>query len=184
LTLSTEYANLPSSSNQERGAEMIEYILSDIICREFEKIGGKGQRNEKSPKMMHVGFDFNTKDEDQYEVHHMYIYAPDNYVYVAVQEERIDENGKRIVGEMKILSYHDSCWRDAIRDFIFANRNNICVLKGIDTFFDWYDVLDIRLEEAEYLSDLNSFRHDCDNKDKEYTEPNPFDERGIWAGKM
>lgn len=163
---------------------MIEYILSDIICREFEKIGGKGQRNEKSPKMMHVGFDFHPNGEDQYEVHHMYIYAPGNYVYVAVQEERIEAEGKRIVGKMKILSYHDSCWRDAIRDFIFANRHNICTLKGIDNIFDWYDFLDIRREEEEYLSDLTSFQRDWNNKGKEYTEFNPFDYRGIWVDKM
>jgi len=158
---------------------MTEYILSSIICHEFEKVVGKCQVSKQGTKMMHIGFDLNPNGNDQYEVQHMYIYAPGNYVYVAVQQERIDETGKRIVGDMKILSYHDSCWRDEIQSFIFKNRKELAVLKSFGSIFDWYDILDITEEEAEYLYRLNSSRHDYNNRDKKLDVPNPFDKRGI-----
>ena len=117
---------------------MIEWMLNEVICSEFDKVVGKGQH--ESGKAMHLGFSMCYKNTDQYDVRHMYIFAPANYVYVAIQQERIDNKGKRHVGPMEILSYHDSCWTDAIQTFIFKNRDK---LNGFSPFalFKWYDVV-------------------------------------------
>jgi len=169
---------------------MVENILSNIICHEFDKKVGKcqGQHNfifSKSKeqhafmKAMHVGFDMNPSGEDQYEVVHMYLYAPMNYVYVAIQTERITENGTREVGQMQILSYHDSCWRSAVDNFVFKNRQRLCVLKSNHRLDDWYDVLTLTEQEELFLDKLEQSRRNSVTLDM----PNPFDERGIWVGK-
>ncbi len=111
----------------------------------------------------------------------MYIYAPHNYVYVAVQQERIDASGKRHVGAMEILSYHDSCWRDAIDTWIFMHRATI---NGFRSFklFDWRNVIELTEDERKYLNEADSWRQNRrKDKDEVCTINNPFDERGIWT---
>ena len=162
---------------------MVEFMLSSIICHEFEKVVGKGQH--KTGKAMHVGFHFSPDGEDQYRVMHLYLYAPGNYCYVAVQEERIDADSERHVGKMEMLCYHDSCWRDSVQRFIFQNRDKMSTLTAFGKLFDWYDVLSLTDEEQDYLSGLEHWQYSGLHRDEkgEFNKPNPFDKRGIWADK-
>lgn len=165
---------------------MIEYMLSNVICHEFEKVVGKTQH--ESGKTMHVGFGMSTMDTtDQYRVCHMYIHAPCNYVHVAVQVERIDKRGKKYAEPMEHLCYHDSCWRDAVQSFIFKNRAELNVFRSFDHLFDWYDVLTLTESEMDYLHLMDMARHVCGfgskNEKKllaEKMKVNPFDKRGLW----
>lgn len=164
---------------------MIEYMLSSIIEKTFEDAVGKGQGETR--KALHVGFDLNPSGEgenrDQYSVDHMYVYAPMNYVYVAVQNERIDADGNRHVGPMVILSYHDSCWRDAIQQYIFKNRDRLSVFRSFGHLFDWYDVLDLTPDEVDYLYAAECWRRDHWKNEEPFAVPNPFDKRGIWKDR-
>lgn len=153
------------------------YALAQIICHEFEKNVGKD--NAEAKKALHVGFSMYEKDGDQYRVVHMYIFAPYNYVYVAIQEERIDADGERIVAPMEILSYHDSCWREAVREWISKNQREISVLKAYGTIDGWNDVLVLTDDEVCYLHDLNRSLRDVWT----IAPVNPFDNRGFWAPK-
>src|ERR1035437_10238392 len=118
---------------------MIESMLTHIIDHEFEKVVGKNQSETR--KAMHIGFHLPTKNHDQYHICHMYIFGPHNYVHVAVQEERIDERGHRHVEPMEHLCYHDSCWRDAIQNFIFQHHGELGGFQSLVKIFDWYDVI-------------------------------------------
>lgn len=171
---------------------MIEYMLSDVICSEFEKVVGKTQY--KTRKAMHLGFSLTTGFSrtlghitDQYRVCHMYIYAPCNYVHVAVQTEVIDEAGDRHVEPMEHLCYHDSCWRDTIRSFIFKNREDLSTFKSFGSLFNWYDVFELTKDEEAYLNLMDQSRRTFGfgtDKEKERLKKelkvNPFDKRGIW----
>jgi hypothetical protein len=169
---------------------MTHNLVDEMICHFFEKEVGKGQNpmfGEKkgSKKALHMGFNM-TPDyakKEQYRVVHMYIYAPMNYVYVAVQEERIDAKGNRHVGKMKILSYHDSCWRSAISEWVYENRDEINSFNSFK-LGELYDVIEISDAEEAYLEDANKHRCNHLGKDDEhFPGDNPWDDRGIWAGK-
>lgn len=164
---------------------MIEHMLSSIIQDTFEKYVGKGQGT--IGKALHVGFRINTGETtDQYKICHMYIFAPMNYVHVAVQEEIIDANGARHVRPMKHLCYHDSCWRDAIQSFIFENRNDLNGFQSLQKLLDWYDVVVLSKEEKEYLHLMDakktilSFNKADNKKAEEKLKNNPFDKRSVW----
>jgi hypothetical protein len=162
---------------------MIESMLCTIIQSEFEKVVGKDQIN--SGKAMHIGFHMTPeKCCDQYLICHMYIFSPRNYVHVAVQEERIDEKGERHVKPMKHLCYHDSCWRDAIQEFIFTHRDNLNGFQSLLKLFDWYDVITLTEDEIEYLRLLVRQRDISNGLDKnkflEALKNNPFDKRSVW----
>jgi hypothetical protein len=158
---------------------MVEYMLSNVICSEFEKVVGKGHSEDR--KAMHIGFHLHPENEDQFCVIHMYIYAPGNYVYVAIQEEKIDEQSQRSVGKMKIICYHDSCWRDAVGKFIFENRQKLSTMKSFQ-FSDWYDVLNLSADEVVFLRFLDDFNMKYGRKkDDVFGMECPFDKRGIWA---
>lgn len=161
---------------------MVEWMLANIICSEFDKVVGKGCG--ESGKAMHIGFGTRCRNEtDQYQVWHLYLHAPSNYVYVALQEERIDSKGRRHVGKMTILSYHDSCWRDAVEQFIFKNRSDLNVFRSFDRLFEWYDVLTLSEDEKNYLRRLENFKMSYPTPKGDFPELNPFDQRGLWAGK-
>jgi hypothetical protein len=98
---------------------------------------------------------------------------------VAIQTERITEKGDREVGPMQILSYHDSGWRSAVDDFVFKNRQRLCVLKSNHWISDWYDVLTLTEQEELFLGTMEQSRRNSETLDM----PNPFDARGIWVGK-
>jgi len=165
---------------------MIEWMLAEIINKEFEKVVGKGQYDSR--KAMHVGFRMNTGDSsDQYRICHLYIFAPCNYVHIAVQEERIDENNKRHVSPIKHLCYHDSCWRDSVQSFIFEHRDELGGFQSLLKLSDWYDVITLTESEQKYLQYLDRENHirsfGTDNEKKDIAEKlkvNPFDERSVW----
>jgi ABC-type molybdate transport system substrate-binding protein len=172
----------------EKGDKMIESMFCTIIEREFEKVAGKNQSETR--RAMHIGFHIATKNHDQYHIAHMYIFAPRNYVHVVVQEERIDDCGKRHVEAMKHLGYHDSCWRDSIQSYIFNNSDNLNGFQSLLDVFDWYDVITLLKEEVEYLGKLERYRFDLSHsyqsaKEKaeieSYLKINPFDKRSVWV---
>jgi len=43
---------------------MVEYMLNNIICNEFDKVVGRGQSG--TGKAMHIGFRLHPKNKDQY----------------------------------------------------------------------------------------------------------------------
>ena len=165
---------------------MVEYMLSHIITHEFEKVIKKHQYETR--KAMHVGFHLSCGDSnDQYRVVHMYIFAPGNYVHVALQKESIDYEGKRHIEPMEHICYHDSCWRNSIQTFIFKNRADLSTFQTFNSLFDWYDVIELSEEETKYLMLMDNARHDLhfgtDRAKEEITnrlKDNPFDQRSVW----
>lgn len=160
---------------------MVEYMLSNVICHEFEKVVGKGQH--ETGKAMHVGFHLHPKNKDQYRVVHVYLYAPGNYVYVATQTERINAKSQRVVGKMELVCYHDSCWRDSVQQFVFKNRDELATMTSLGSLSDWYDVLTFTEDEKTFLRKIENWKHSFPYPKGDFEEPNPFDRRGIWAGK-
>jgi hypothetical protein len=160
---------------------MIENLLAHVIEDAFEKMAGKGQY--ETGKAMHIGFHKHTSGSggDQYHVTHMYLFGPDNYVYVAFQDEFIGARGKRRVGEMEIACCHDSCWRDAIQTFLFKNRNELSTFAAFKRLLDWNDIITLSKEEIDYLRHLRNWKQSgkFDPKVK-FSLANPFDKRGIW----
>lgn len=164
---------------------MIETMLSSVIEDTFEKMAGKGQY--ETGRALHIGFHLNPEGvdhkRDQYHVVHMYLFGPDNYVYVAFQDERIKAKGQRIVGKMEIASCHDSCWRDAIQNFLFKNRMELATFASFK-LMDWYDIITLSKDEMDYLRHLRNWKQSGKfDPEVEFSLANPFDKRGIWAGK-
>lgn len=153
---------------------MVEYMLADVICHEFDRAAGKDQHEQG--KALHVGFGLNTGHTTV----HMYVFGPCNYVYVAIQMERIDAKGKRHVEPMEIISYHDSCWRDAIQNFIFKRRGELSTFRSFQSLSDWCDVIVLSKEEKRYLDNAERWRRDHWQNHEPYPEPNPFDKRRLW----
>lgn len=169
---------------------MLSYVIEDAFGKEVGKHNGKGENYGQNPKALHVGFHMNVykegvreKNQDQYRVTHMYLYGPMNYVYVVIQEERIDRFGDRHVGKMELLCYHDSCWRDAIRNFIFKNRGDISSFCSLKSISGWRDVIELTSDEIMYLSELEGHHYNSATRDKPFDKKNPFDDRGVWAKK-
>ena len=154
---------------------MVEWMLGDVVCQEFEKVAGRHQ--SETGKAMHVGFVMTVSGcSDQYRTRHMYLYAPGNYVYVALQEERVDRRGDRKVGPMELVCYHDSCWRDSVKKFLFDNRGELNGFSSFGHMFEWYDALVLSEDERKYLRTLDEARRE----DGAVAVLNPFDKRSIW----
>jgi len=160
---------------------MVEWMLSNVVCHEFEKAVGKGQY--ETGKAMHIGFHLNPKNDDQYHVVNMYLFAPGNYVFVVSQDERINAVGDHVVGKMQVLCYHDSCWRDSIQRFIFENQGTLSRFSAFANLSDWYDVLTLTEDEKKFLRRIEDWKHSLPYPTGNFLESNPFDKRGIWAGK-
>lgn len=157
---------------------MIETMLSHVIEDAFEKQVGKGQHD--TGKALHIGFHKHTDGGDQYHVVHMYLFAPDNYVYVAFQDEFIGPKGKRRVGKMEIACCHDSCWRSSIQDFLFKNRLELSTFAAFKRLTDWYDILTFSKDEMDFLRHLRNWKQSGKSDTVKFEVPNPFDKRGIW----
>lgn len=88
--------------------------------------------------------------EEGYRFVDMVLYAPMNYVGVHVRDRWCvipledlvtGEDGDTYIKEGEdyqegasgwtCLSYHDSCWRDAVRDFLFLNRDRLQGFEGL-----------------------------------------------------
>ena len=170
---------------------MLQWMLKNIITRTFEKEVGKWQRryhDEKDKRhAMHVGWSFyRGYNEDgstkgyEYKTIHMIIFAPCNYVYVAIMPDEIMPDGEQKLGVLEIISYHDSCWRDGIDRFIFDNEKKLNGFRS-EKLFDWYDIIELTEAEADYLSEVEVWRRNRWNKDdkmpQELIDKNPFVER-------
>ena len=160
---------------------MVEFMLANVICAEFEKVVDKG--HSEDGKAMHIGFHMRPENDDQYLVAHMYLFAPGNYVYVVTQEERIDKYVDRHVGKMKLLCYHDSCWRGSVLDFLCQNARELRRMSSFKKASGWYDVLTLTEEEKTFLRKMEAWRHGNSHPKGDFEEKNPFDQRGIWVEK-
>lgn len=156
---------------------MLQRILSSIICDTFERQVGRWQGKNKTRKAMKIRFrlsvDFDT--EDGYRWLDLIIYGPHNYVYVFTQEswnlyhlEDVEsytgdqsivfkpgkgyEMGKTA---LKLHSFHDSCWRDAVNRIIKDYENR---LKGLDSIGPWFEVIEVMQDMEKEFSDIERSR--------------------------
>jgi hypothetical protein len=171
------------------------YLVNWAITDFFERAVGKWQSHNdefvegeivtKTPHLgLHVGLSMMTSEDhevgNQYHTCHVFIYAPCNYVYVASQDRRIDDKGEAHTKPMDILSYHDSCWRDAMRTLLFEVRNDVTGWQSFKVLGNM-DVVEISKEQREYLHTLENFRR---NNHKEYAEgARPSDENPFHMGE-
>jgi len=179
---------------------MIQWILKNIICHEFETRVGKGHRMKdghdykKDPvPAMHLVWEISPYCEEeqdaegeqqyQYKRVHMLICGPNNYVYVTTQVETIDMDGEQSFEPMEIIGYHDSCWRDSVDRFIRDNRHKLMQLRCSGSLFGWHDVYDLTPEEVEYLGKVEQWRRNKWGKDEvlppELVSSNPIQKRWV-----
>lgn len=150
-------------------------MLRHVIEEAFEEKAGTHQ--SETGKALHVGFHLKRKlPSDQYRVAHLYIFAFYNYVYVAEQEERIDRSGDRRIGKMKLLSCHDSCWKDAIGSWLYKHCNEMTSFQSLTSPVKCTDVIFLSQAEKDYLEAL---RH-CVREKECLPSDNPFDARTVW----
>lgn len=174
--------------------------MKHIIEHTFEtEVGKSHQMKEdfdfrKDPvPAMHIGWQISPYAESQkvdgeqafqYKTAHMLICGPCNYVYVTRQDEIVDMDGNTSFGEVEILSYHDSCWRDAIDRFIHENRNVLQQARSKKDLMGWYDVFQLSPEEVEFLRKVEQWRRNLWHKEDPRPEElcgkhDPFKKR--WA---
>ena len=132
------------------------YILSSIICKTFMSACGKFQSKKDTPKAFVIRFNSNIdyEKEEGYRWVYLALYAQYNYVSVYTREawnvipiedlEYDEEIGESYVkkgknyneghSDWKLLMSHDSCWRDAVKEFLFQNADVIDSV-GIDESF-------------------------------------------------
>ena len=143
---------------------MIENILCNIICYEFDSNVGRMQwkRHLDGETMFGMEMNFNLCEKDwenvQYPAAQLLIFAPSNYVGVYYREsESRDE-----FGEYQHLSHHDSCWRDdGVGCFFRLFRPRINTLGWYDGSCNdkWYSKREISKELAEHLRDITKKAH-------------------------
>lgn len=143
---------------------MLMYMISKIIRDTFLKEVGKFQGGKPEPKAMLLSFSMPTqKGEEGYRHSELLIYAPANYVAVferegwnVIQESDLEydeESGEDVIKEgcdynkgsspWVLLSYHDSCWSDAIEGFFRKCKDSVAGFHGSD----WYKIVDINRYE-------------------------------------
>lgn len=146
---------------------MIPWILSNIVCHEFDVRVGKGHLMKSGNKTetfptMHIGWSMSVHSEEeqkyQYKTVHMLICGPMNYVHVVTQVETIDMDGVQRFEPMESLSYHDSCWRDAIQRFIFKNRDQLSQARSSENLMGWWDQYELTRDEVDYLGKVRDWR--------------------------
>ena len=135
---------------------MMHGMVSDMICAIFEDKVGKWQvrkvREGVDLKALLVSFHerINYDKEEGYRQVDLLVYGPMNYVgvwvrrrWTVISQDDLDydkESCENVIKEGKDyqtgsteweqICYHDSCWRSAINDFLFENREN---LTGFDS---------------------------------------------------
>lgn len=167
---------------------MLHHVLKSIITETFETEVGKGHRfddpdlDKKMPSM-HMKVRLHS-DHDKYQYHdaHLIICGPCNYVYVARQDDLIDNDGAQEIRPLEILGYHDSCWRDAIDRFLWDNKDDIYGMQG-GKIFDWYEKIELSLKEVDYLGLVEKWRRERWSKDEvmspEIVDLDPIKKRWI-----
>ena len=149
---------------------MYSSMLHWIIAEQFENVVGKwqGKKENTSQLGLHVGIEVSSKDDyevgNQYHSFHLFIYAPMNYVYVVCQERWVDEKGDVHTKPMDLLTYHDSCWRDAISTFFWEKRDVASGWRSFD-ILGHTDVVEISNDQQKYCGELDHMRQ---NRRKEY----------------
>ena len=135
---------------------MLTNILSDIICQTYLEQVGKFNRDKALTVSFSVGIDYDT--EEGYRQEELLVYGPSNYVQVWVRNRwnvikledlEYDDDGDGSIKPGKsystgasdwvMIGDHDSCWRDAVRNFIDKHKNK---LNSFSTS-KWYEVVDV-----------------------------------------
>jgi hypothetical protein len=154
---------------------MLTSILENIICSEFENNVGRGQvrydRPEPKPQYamdicIALSLYYN-KGEDGYRHITIRIYGPHNYVAVLVKEdwtvihesylenseEGLKPGKKYINGDTgwQLVSFHDSCWRDGVREILRSYEDRLLVIKS---FKHWYEKTTLTVEECQEIDDI------------------------------
>jgi hypothetical protein len=116
-------------------------VVSDIICSEYEQY--RGQSN----KLMVVDFttSINWDEEEGYRGFSILLWSQSNYIKFIKRtwEDVKSVNSKKdykYKETWKLESYHDSCWRDAVRKILSENRDKHPVGTSID---GWHLIIDL-----------------------------------------
>jgi hypothetical protein len=142
---------------------MLDYILSSVICDEFERNVGRNQ--QKNIKMNGMLLTFSSCHseygiEDVYNNTDLLLFAETNYVGVYTREHWTPCN-KDLRGMIpwRALSYHDSCWReDGVTRFLISNRERLIVLSTRNTE-GWYTKFVINELWREELKQIRKNKH-------------------------
>lgn len=132
-------------------------ILASLICTLFEEKCGDNQA--RKPLEERKGFTLtlslntrwdeatDTRVEEGYRYADLVIYGAYNAISVFVRERShiapCDEDGNicgdyvDFKGEWKLTCHHDSCWREAVRDYFYKYKDSAAVL-GHSDFPDGY----------------------------------------------
>lgn len=141
----------------------MDYVVYNIITKEFEKNVGRN-----TDKAMLISFKLSNDDEvaiqrnrneeevrDRYPSRQILIWGRDNYVAVFVQDSLMhpEEHSR-----WYLQGYHDSCWRDTLRDILWKMRDCRQVL--LDDLFmtGWYKIIDVSEEIKEILKNNRSWQ--------------------------
>jgi len=152
-------------------------IVTSIICDEFEKKIGKWQANQEKPVAMQLTFALSTDYdiEEGYRYLDILIYGHANYVTVAAKERwnvipivdfEYDESGEpHIKAESKgyrkgdtgwkLVSHHDSCWRDGVNRLMNERITSISWL-----FEGWYKKIDVTSELLGILQNIQNYNNE------------------------
>lgn len=150
-------------------------MLTDVICQQFEKAPGRNQQNpwEKKPDVcqallipFNASIDYD--NEDGFRHVDILLYALTNYVQVWMRkrwdvikledmedaggddDEMVPKKGKDYTkgsSEWELVTDHDSCWRDGIRNILDKNRKDISGFDNISG--EWYKIIPVPKELAE-----------------------------------
>lgn len=145
-------------------------ILESIICSEFDKKVCRWQTKNVTPFAMKITFrvSVNYEIEEGFRNISILIYGPMNYVGVFVREDwtvipvgevEDEDNLKPWCDYRKgdtgwrMISYHDSCWRDGLHRLLRLNKDRI---SGLSSFPYWYENMEIT---PEIMEDLDKCMH-------------------------
>jgi len=105
---------------------MSSYLLAHVICDTYRE---KCFKNDEFPLGLFMNFSTNATPESIYRHKHLLIIAPPHCRYVAVytRDELVHPHS---LTEWECLGYHDSCWQDAVRDFIHQEELHTFALAG------------------------------------------------------
>jgi hypothetical protein len=140
---------------------MIEYCLAGIICAQYKQIAEEWNSAKFNSKALRVNFRLHGGDS-HYITMSLLIFGEMNYIGVWVQfiTSPAVEGMEGTVTDCACLSYHDSCWRDAVKDVIFKHRKVICYVD--DLFQDtWYKMVDVDPDLLSTLTEAKKWKYDA-----------------------
>jgi hypothetical protein len=119
---------------------MIHLLLTDIICRTFEKEIGKRQSNNHDEcyrNAMLISFSAGQDKEDNYLSKELAIYGHNNYVQVWERSVANRFLVEAVISDWIMLVDHDSEWRSCIGSWLFNNRDELQTF-NFNRSVDWY----------------------------------------------